>query len=391
MSASGRSSGGRRGCSRSTTGRRATRTRSRRSRSWNRSGSSRYPDRRPQGRPLLAGRPLRAARERRAGVHRRASAPSHPPAGRPPAARRARLRAGRDRRGAGFHARVGLQRLAACPRRDRRTPARAQSAGDPALHRRRGLREVTERFVAAWEANDVSAIVALLTDDATISMPPRPSWYRGREAIAAFLAAHPMAPVERWRIVAVAANGHPAFAMYGLEEDGSWTAHAIQAITLGRRRSHHRDHRVPRAGALPALRPAGRADALARGRRWIRAAARISTPDGNETERSSTMRGTEASRMRIVGPGHRVGRLVHGRARHAGRHHRADHDPPRPRGLDRAARMDRQRLQPELRGPADDRRGARRPVRAPQRVRRRASACSPWRRPRVRWRRASAG
>ena len=114
---------------------------------------------------------------------------------------------------------------------DERLPERSQQETLRSIDDER-LREVTERFVAAWEANDVSAIVALLTDDATISMPPRPSWYRGREAIAAFLAAHPMAPVERWRIVAVAANGHPAFAMYGLEEDGSWTAHAIQAITL---------------------------------------------------------------------------------------------------------------------------------------------------------------
>ena len=49
------------------------------------------------------------------------------------------------------------------------------------------------------------------------------------------------------------------------------------------------------------------------------------------------------------------------------------HAPPR---LDPAARVDRQRLQPELRGPADDRLGARRPLRSPAPVRRRARRCS---------------
>ncbi len=43
-----------------------------------------------------------------------------------------------------------------------------------------------------------------------------------------------MAEREHWRIVPVAANGQQAFATYGLEDDGRWYAHAIQAITLDR-------------------------------------------------------------------------------------------------------------------------------------------------------------
>ena len=115
---------------------------------------------------------------------------------------------------------------------DERLPERSQQETLRSIDDER-LREVTERFVAAWEANDVSAIVALLTDDATISMPPRPSWYRGREAIAAFLAQI------RWRRARALADrrgrrqtASPAFAMYGLEADGAWYAHAIQTITL---------------------------------------------------------------------------------------------------------------------------------------------------------------
>jgi RNA polymerase sigma-70 factor, ECF subfamily len=114
---------------------------------------------------------------------------------------------------------------------DERLPERSQAETLRSIGDGR-LREVTERFVAAWEANDVSALVELLTDDAAITMPPRPSWYRGREPVAVFLAKTPMAERERWRVVAVSANGQPGFAMYGIEADGRWYAHAIQAITL---------------------------------------------------------------------------------------------------------------------------------------------------------------
>jgi RNA polymerase sigma-70 factor, ECF subfamily len=116
---------------------------------------------------------------------------------------------------------------------DERLPERSQQETLRSLDDDR-LRAVTGRFVAAWEANDVAGLVELLTDDAAITMPPRPSWYRGREAVAAFLAKTPMAEPERWRTVPVAANGQLAFAMYGPEDDGRWYAHAIQTITLDR-------------------------------------------------------------------------------------------------------------------------------------------------------------
>src|SRR4051812_12155348 len=67
-------------------------------------------------------------------------------------------------------------------------------------------------------------------------------------------------------------------------------------------------------------------------------------------------------------------RLADGRARHAGRLYGAEPDPPRSRRVDRAARVDGQRVQPELRRPADHRRGARRPLRAPPALRRRPGA-----------------
>lgn len=108
-----------------------------------------------------------------------------------------------------------------------RLPARSQQATLRSIGDRR-LRELVERYTAAWEDGDVAAIVALLTDDATFAMPPRPSWYRGRAAVGAFLAARPLSRPRRWRRVPVRANGQLAFGVYV-----SGKAHAIELLTLG--------------------------------------------------------------------------------------------------------------------------------------------------------------
>ena len=94
------------------------------------------------------------------------------------------------------------------------------------------LKRLAERFMAAWEDADVDAIMALLADDATIAMPPRPSWFRGHEAIRAFLAGWPMSKGRRWRMVTTRANGQLAFVGYGTPADASEPAHALQVITL---------------------------------------------------------------------------------------------------------------------------------------------------------------
>jgi hypothetical protein len=50
-----------------------------------------------------------------------------------------------------------------------------------------GQRTLVERYVRAWESSDVESLVALLKEDATVSMPPWRQWYRGHEGAAAFL------------------------------------------------------------------------------------------------------------------------------------------------------------------------------------------------------------
>jgi RNA polymerase sigma-70 factor (TIGR02960 family) len=86
--------------------------------------------------------------------------------------------------------------------------ARAPAADSPQE------RELVGRFAEAFERGDTKAIVALLTDDAWVSMPPYPFEYQGKEAITLFLEARfPLrgAPV---RVVPTRANGQPAFGCY---------------------------------------------------------------------------------------------------------------------------------------------------------------------------------
>ncbi|WP_232376620.1 RNA polymerase subunit sigma-70 [Amycolatopsis aidingensis] len=75
--------------------------------------------------------------------------------------------------------------------------------------------ELTRRFAEAFTAGDVEGVVALLTEDAWLAMPPAPHEYHGPAAIAGFLRAsfgwdgsHPV------RLVATRANTQPAFACY---------------------------------------------------------------------------------------------------------------------------------------------------------------------------------
>ena len=72
---------------------------------------------------------------------------------------------------------------------------------------------IAARYVAAWEARDLDGLVALLRDDVTISMPPMPSWFRGRDAVAAFFAARMSTSVQR-RVVRVAGADELVFAFY---------------------------------------------------------------------------------------------------------------------------------------------------------------------------------
>jgi RNA polymerase sigma-70 factor, ECF subfamily len=114
---------------------------------------------------------------------------------------------------------------------DERLPERSQQATLRSLGDER-VRQLVEAYVDAWARGDVDAVAALLAEDAVFSMPPTPSWWRGRDTIAAFAAAAVEACPET-RSVPVRANGQPALASYGLDaETGRFTASAIDVLTL---------------------------------------------------------------------------------------------------------------------------------------------------------------
>jgi len=91
------------------------------------------------------------------------------------------------------------------------------------------------RYVRAWHEGDGPAIAALLREDAVMSMPPDTLWFRGRDAIAAYLAAGPLAgdARDRFRLVPLAANAQPAFALH-LRDDGLHRALAIMVLAVRR-------------------------------------------------------------------------------------------------------------------------------------------------------------
>jgi RNA polymerase sigma-70 factor (TIGR02960 family) len=81
--------------------------------------------------------------------------------------------------------------------------------------------DLVTRFADAFERDDVDAVVALLTEDAVVSMPPQPEWHQGRADVGRFLRdRHLRRKPRAWRFLATAANAQPAFAYYLQDEDG---------------------------------------------------------------------------------------------------------------------------------------------------------------------------
>jgi len=118
-------------------------------------------------------------------------------------------------------ARASLQRRP--PRaKDREPPP---SAGSPSEN------EVAAKFVRAWESADVDALVALLTDDVFISMPPIPFEYEGRDLASRFCASIFRAG-RKFDLVPTRANGQPAFGAYLRSTSGIRQGSGLYVLTL---------------------------------------------------------------------------------------------------------------------------------------------------------------
>jgi RNA polymerase sigma-70 factor, ECF subfamily len=115
---------------------------------------------------------------------------------------------------------------------DERLPEQSQQAALRSLGDDE-LSEIVERYVAAWEGSDVDALVAMLAEDARMTMPPLPSWYSGRAQVAEFLRFGPMTGRDRWRMIPARLNGQVAFGGYGWDDQAqAFTLHAVNVLTL---------------------------------------------------------------------------------------------------------------------------------------------------------------
>ncbi len=90
-----------------------------------------------------------------------------------------------------------------------------------------------QRYITTWESGDLDAFVALLAEDARLSMPPRPEWYLGRDNIRRFLAQVMATEPHRYRLVPVAANGQSAVAVYTAPlSGGDFRGEAINVLAM---------------------------------------------------------------------------------------------------------------------------------------------------------------
>jgi RNA polymerase sigma-70 factor (ECF subfamily) len=126
-----------------------------------------------------------------------------------------------------------------------RVPAETQQATLRTLGDER-ISELVETYMQAWEQGDVGTIVAMLTEDAAVTMPPMATWFQGRDGVTGFLTELAFAGQERRRqlvsfagaerrvrLMPLSANGQLAFAgYYWHDEADAYELRAMQVLTL---------------------------------------------------------------------------------------------------------------------------------------------------------------
>jgi len=111
----------------------------------------------------------------------------------------------------------------------RRRPAAAGHEPPPAGSPAEGA--IVARFARAWESADIDALVAMLTDDVFMSMPPMPFEYEGRDVVARFCATL-FGAGRRFELVPTRANGQPAFGAYLRAPAGTRHGVGLYVLTL---------------------------------------------------------------------------------------------------------------------------------------------------------------
>jgi RNA polymerase sigma-70 factor, ECF subfamily len=94
------------------------------------------------------------------------------------------------------------------------------------------VRSVLERYVQAFEAADVPALVQLVAKDAVLEMPPVPLWYRGSRDYGLFMRRVFDMRGPGWLTRRLTASGQPALAAYAPEPAGGHRLHTLQVFSI---------------------------------------------------------------------------------------------------------------------------------------------------------------
>ena len=125
------------------------------------------------------------------------------------------------------------QSVTSALKRARATLARELPKPDqpPPAHNSPAEQRLLSRFVRAIEDGDVDGLVALMTDDVWVRMPPVPMEYQGRELARRFFATIAFRQGRRYRLVPTRSNGQPAFGVY-LHDRLTPVAHAFGLFVI---------------------------------------------------------------------------------------------------------------------------------------------------------------
>ena len=123
------------------------------------------------------------------------------------------------------------QSVASAVKRARATLAREVPSPDRPARGSPREQELVSRLVRAFEAGDVDGIVALMTDDVWLRMPPVPLEYQGRELARHFFSRVAFRPGRRFLLVPTRANGQPAFGLY-LRDPVTGVGHASGLVVI---------------------------------------------------------------------------------------------------------------------------------------------------------------
>ena len=92
-------------------------------------------------------------------------------------------------------------------------------------------RRLLEAYMRAWESDDVDALVATLRDEVRLAMPPSPSWYAGRSAVAQ-LVRRWVLPMGPFRMQATGANLQLAAVLSALGPEGGEQRIGVHVLTV---------------------------------------------------------------------------------------------------------------------------------------------------------------